>query len=128
MANVSKRLDKYYKPRGIPEIETPKEKFDKLNRAVIALGGWVVSIPGDRTIVVECLPGSNVPHRLRGAGYDLTEIEGGERIIAGAITERLELSSSGAFVPATEGSTKPIATTVVHSGICKVERFAFSMA
>jgi hypothetical protein len=115
-----------YIPRGIPEIETRKEKFDKLNRAVTALGGWVVSIPGDQIIVIECLPGSVVPDRLRDAGYDLRPADPpeGERIIAGSIVERLELSSSGAFEPATENSTKPIFTRT-HAGICKVLRFAF---
>jgi hypothetical protein len=118
-----------YIPRGIPEIETRKEKFDKLNRAVTALGGWVVSIPGDQIIVVECLPGSVVPDRLRDAGYDLRpgDPPEGERIIPGSITERLELSSSGAFMAASENRTKPIHIRS-HSGVCRVRRYRFTIA
>jgi hypothetical protein len=38
----------------------------------------------------------------------------GQRILAGAITERLTLTSSGAFVPMTPGSTKADAAACGH--------------
>jgi hypothetical protein len=68
--------DNIYRPIGVPTIETRKQKFDKLNRA---------------------------------------------------ITERLELSSSGAYVAASENSTKAIITRS-HSGICKVMRYSFALS
>jgi hypothetical protein len=43
------------------------------------------------------------------------------------IVEKFTLTSSGAFEPATEGSTKPIASTTTHAGVCKVKRWAFEM-
>jgi len=84
---------------------------------------------GDRTIVIECLPGSELPDRLRDAGYTerTANPPEGERFIASAIAERLVLSSSGAYELASEGSTKAIITPS-HSGIVKVRRFTFSIA
>jgi hypothetical protein len=118
-----------YIPKGVAEIETRKEKFDRLNAFVRLRNGWLVSIPGHPIIVLECLPGSSLPDELRDAGYMLERAEPyvTERIIANNIIERLELSSSGALIAATEGSTRPIATTVVHSGITRVMRFTFSI-
>jgi hypothetical protein len=116
-----------YRPRGVtPEIEGRMEQFDKLNAFVRSRNGWIISIAGRAEVMIEVLPGSTLPDELRDAGYDLTEIDGGERIIAGSIVEQLELSSSGAFMPATEGSTKAVYLRT-HSGICKTQRFTFSI-
>jgi hypothetical protein len=95
---------------------------------VRALGGWIVSIPGDPEVTVECLPSSALPEELRSKGYDLVAADPpeGERIIAGSIVERLELSPSGAFVPATENSTAPVITRT-NAGIVRVERFTFGL-
>jgi hypothetical protein len=117
---------------GLPSISSrhlacQKEKFDRLNKAITKLGGWITSIPGAREVTIECLPASELPDRLRKAGYDLTEIDGGERIIPGSITELLTLSSSGAFEAATENSTKSIYTRT-HSGVCRVRRYRFTIA
>jgi hypothetical protein len=49
----------------------------------------------------------------------------GERILATAITEQFTLNAG--FEPLTQGSTKPIASTVTHAGIVKMKRFAFDM-
>jgi hypothetical protein len=51
----------------------------------------------------------------------------GERILATAITEQCTLNAGGEFEPLTQGSTKPIASTVTHAGIVKMKRFAFDM-
>jgi hypothetical protein len=45
-----------------------------------------------------------------------------------AIVERFTLRADGEFEPLVEGSTKPIASTVTHAGICKVTRYVFVMA
>jgi hypothetical protein len=119
---------KYTKARGVtPEIEDRMERFDKLNAFVRSRNGWIISIAGKAEVTIECLPGSLLPDELRDAGYQLTEIDGGERIIAGSIVERLTLSSSGAYEPATEGSTKPVHLRS-HSGICKTVRYSFTIA
>jgi hypothetical protein len=44
-----------------------------------------------------------------------------------AIVQEFTLSSSGAYEPLAPESTKPIAHTVRHAGICRVLRFTFTM-
>ena len=116
------------KPHVRPPHVTRKQKFEQLNLAVTQLGGWITSIPGDPTIVFECLPGSTLPDDLRDKGDTVVPADPPttERIIAGSVIERLELSSSGAFMPATEGSTRPVYLRS-HSGIVRVERFQFNI-
>jgi hypothetical protein len=64
---------------------------------------------------------------LTAPGYDLHEIEGGERILPGAIVERFVRRADGVLEPATSESTAPIAETRTHIGICKAKRYAFDM-
>jgi hypothetical protein len=45
-----------------------------------------------------------------------------ERILPHAVPQRFEVSSSGALVPVTEGSTKPTTVTVTNAGIANVEQ------
>lgn len=51
----------------------------------------------------------------------------GERILPTAIVERFVLRADGELEPLIAGSTRPIASTVTHAGICKVKRYAFDM-
>jgi hypothetical protein len=44
-----------------------------------------------------------------------------------AITERFCRGAGGELEPLTSGSTRPVAQVVTHAGICKVERYAFSI-
>jgi hypothetical protein len=73
------------------------------------------------------VPGSTLPDELRKAGYDVTEVGEGERILPTAIVEKFVARADGEFEPLTEGSTRPIASTVTHAGICKVKRYALCM-
>ena len=68
-----------------------------------------------------------LPAELRQAGYDVTEMGGGERILAAAIVERFVARADGEFEPLTEGSTRPIASTVAHAGIVRILKYSFSM-
>jgi hypothetical protein len=68
-----------------------------------------------------------LPAELTAPGYDLHEIEGGERILPGAIVERFVRRADGVLEPATSESTAPIAETRTHIGICKAKRYAFDM-
>jgi hypothetical protein len=95
------------------EIETRKDRFDKLLKFVTARHGWIVSVPGAEEIAVECLPTSTLPAELYDAGYDPEPAGEGERILPTAIVET--------FI--TEGSTVP--RRVTHAGICKVKRYTF---
>jgi hypothetical protein len=95
------------------EIETRKDRFDKLLKFVTARHGWITSVAGAEEIAVECLPTSALPDELFDAGYDLEPAGEGERILPTAIVET--------FI--TEGSTVP--RRVMHAGITKVKRYTF---
>jgi hypothetical protein len=124
----TKRAKDYFKPRAPgAEIVSCKELFDKINRYVTAHGGWITSIPGAAEVSMETLPDSTLPDELRTLGYDVTEIGEGQRILPHTITQRLTLTSSGAFELLTEGSTKPVAEIRTHAGIARVMRFALSL-
>jgi hypothetical protein len=102
------------------ELDRRKAIFAQLNRFVDFKGGWVVSVPGDRVIRIECHPGSDLPGCLEALGYRLKKVDARARLVPAATTESLTLSSSGAFQLA-EGSTKPIAATVGHAGDVAVD-------
>jgi hypothetical protein len=50
-----------------------------------------------------------------------------ERILPHAVAQRFEVSSSGALVAPTEGSTKPTSVVVTNAGIVTVEQFELQM-
>jgi hypothetical protein len=72
------------------------------------------------------VPGSTLPGDLRSMGFDVRDLEDGERILAAAIIEKFSMNADGELEPLTPGSTRPIASTVTHAGICKVRLYAFS--
>lgn len=82
---------------------------------------------GEVEVEMQCLPGSTLPDELRGFGYDVTETGDAERILSGAIIEKFIAGADGALEPLTTGSTRPVALTVTHAGICRVQRWAFSL-
>jgi hypothetical protein len=53
-------------------------------------------------VTIECLPGSTLPDELRKAGYDVTEIGEGERILPTAIVEKFVARADGEFEPLTK--------------------------
>jgi hypothetical protein len=67
-------------------------------------------------VTLKTFPGSTLPDELRELGYDVREIGEGERILSGAIIERFTMTLCG-------GSTKPVASAVVHAGIITVDRY-----
>jgi hypothetical protein len=91
-------------------------------------GGWITSIPGDPDIRFETLPGSALPGELRAMGCDVRDLGDGERILAAAIIEKFVTRADGELEPLTPGSTRPVASTVTHAGICKVTRYSFEIA
>ena len=50
-----------------------------------------------------------------------------ERILHHAVTQRFEVSSSGALLPLTEGSTRPVSVQVTGAGAAVVEVFELRM-
>jgi hypothetical protein len=61
-------------------IKRRRERFDELNAFVTSGGGWLISTPGNRDVVVECLPESRLPNLLADRGYVLKPEQDGERI------------------------------------------------
>jgi hypothetical protein len=116
----------YHSPRN-PEMDKINSRFAALNEYVTVRRGWITGVPGAVDVTIEVLPGSTLPDELRKAGYDVCQIEDGQRILPAAITERFARRADGELEPVTEGSTRPIAETRTHAGIVKVKRWAFSM-
>jgi hypothetical protein len=115
--------------RGDPEADAlieRKQRFHGLCDFVSAHHGWVTSVPGSKTVRIECLPGSALPATLERIGYKLKRGEDGTRILPNAITESFVQNADGALA-ASEGSTRPV-TMVTHSaGIAPVERYSFEI-
>lgn len=94
-----------------------KDKFEELNQLARACGdAWLVSIPGDHEIMVECLPGSTMPDRLRRLDYQLRDEGTGQRILAHAIVETV----------LAEDGKKPV-RRVTHAGITATRRWSFML-
>jgi hypothetical protein len=57
----------------------------------------------------------------------VTEIGEGQHILAHAITQRLTMTSSGAYETLIEGSSKPVAHIRACARITKMMRYSFTM-
>jgi hypothetical protein len=68
-----------------------------------------------------------LPEELRARGYEVTATGEGERVVPTAIVERFITGVDGMLVALTEGSTRPVTSTVTRAGIIRVQRFAFDM-
>jgi hypothetical protein len=79
------------------------------------------SVPGARELRFDALVGSPLPAQFTAMGYIVEKTGTSERILAHEVAQRFETSSSGALVPATEGSTKPVTVTVTNAGIAAVD-------
>ena len=69
-----------------------------------------------------------MPDGLITLGYDVVPDDPpqGERIIGGHIVEKLTLTSSGAFEPLTEGSTKAVQIRT-HAGVIQTKHYSFAL-
>jgi hypothetical protein len=56
-------------------------------------------------------------------GYIVEKIGESQRILPHAVAQKFEVSSSGALVRPTEGSTKPVSLIVTGAGVTSVEQF-----
>jgi hypothetical protein len=112
-----------FPPAGARDaIEARKRQFTRLAQS---RHGWFTSLPGDKTVSFDCLPGSTLPDDLRGFGYDVRDDGKTERILHAAIVERFARRAGGELEPLTPGSTERVAPTVTHAGIVKTRRFGF---
>jgi hypothetical protein len=91
----------------------------------IAGDAWIISTPGADVVLVEALPLSTFPAELKSRGYPLREVSGGSRILHTAHHQPMQISSSGAMVPVTEGSTRPVTIVTHGAGPHETRRFEF---
>ena len=109
-----------------PEAEERKKRFDELTAFVQARGGWMTSVPGAREMTFDALPGSPLPAQLTALGYIVEKTGTSERILPHAVARKSEVSSSGALVPVTGDSAKPVTVTVTNAGIAVGEQYGLS--
>jgi hypothetical protein len=95
------------------------------NEARERADAWIVTSCGADRTILESLPTSGFPDVLRQRGYPLGDEPDGERILPHAVSTPMVLSSNGAMVPATEGSTKPVTMTHYGAGPVRTVRFSF---
>jgi hypothetical protein len=76
-----------------------------------------------RELRLDAPVGSPLPAQLTALGYDIEKTGTSERILAHAVAQKFETSSSRALIPATEGSTKAVTVTVTNAGIATVEQY-----
>jgi hypothetical protein len=99
--------------------------FNALNREAMQRGCWLISTPAAGEVILEALPENAWPDELRGRGFPLVPEPDGQRILPHAVKVEMVLTSSGAMVPATPGSTMPTTTIYTAAGITKTRRFRF---
>jgi hypothetical protein len=79
-------------------------------------------VPGSHEITFDALVGSALPEQLAAMGYVVEKPGETQRILPHAVAQRFGTSSSGALIPATDDSTKPVPLVVTHAGIAVVEQ------
>jgi hypothetical protein len=81
-------------------------------------GGWVTSVPGDRYVNFEVLPGNPLPAQIRAQWLRRAHLAAFRR---GIFTK----NADGTLSLLTEGSTQPVSSRVTHAGIARVAKFFF---
>jgi hypothetical protein len=104
-------------------VDDRKAKFEALNEFVALRHGWLVSVPGDRDMRLQVLPGSGLPEQLAAMGYIVEWTGETQRILPHAIRQKFMVRSDGELEPFTEGSSKPVTVHVTHAGIAVVEQY-----
>jgi hypothetical protein len=106
-------------------LERRRNWFAALSAEARENNAFVISVPLADLTVIECLPHSPWPEELASRGYPIEEIEGGQRILPFAVSTAMTISSSGALIPATEGSTRPVTMTHYGAGPVRTVRYSF---
>jgi hypothetical protein len=114
-------------PEAKSVIHQRKADFEDLNHFVTKRGGWLTSICGDKIVDFQCLPESQLPDQIAALGFRVEPDGYTERILPTAINEQFVRGSDGSLEALTEGSTKPVVSTVSHAGICRVARYWFML-
>lgn len=67
-------------------IERRKNLWDALKRFIESQGAWLTSVPGAKSLRIECRQGSALPSKLVGLGYSPRLCSTGMRIVSGGFT------------------------------------------
>ena len=103
-------------------IQERKARFEAINDEIRKAGGWVTSVPGDRYVDFEVLPGNPLPAQIR---FQVEPNGYGERILPHSVVEYFTKNADGTLSLLTEGSTQPVSSRVTHAGIARVAKFFF---
>jgi hypothetical protein len=109
------------------KVASRKQRFAELNRIITEAGAWTTSVPGEREVRFEVLPGSPLLADLRARGHDVQSDGLGERILPHSIVEWFVRAGDGSLELLTKASTKPPASRVTHAGLAVVEKFFFDL-
>jgi hypothetical protein len=110
---------------GKSRSEKRADWFTGFNREAMAREAWIISSPGASEIIIETLPGNPWIDELTGRGFSLQWEGNGQRIVSHYYSEPMTLSSSGAMMPLTPGSTREVTMVRREPGIARTERFSF---
>jgi len=72
---------------------------------------------------MHCWPNSTLSSDLSAAGHKVVAAGEGERNLTSRHRAAIHADIIGALEPMTEGSTKPVTSTVRHAGMTAVERY-----
>jgi hypothetical protein len=75
-------------------VSPGQELYEKLCQEIHAAGGWVTSEPGADTLRFEIPERSELPERLRAAGWRPLHMRRGTRIVPGASSETVFFHSA----------------------------------
>jgi hypothetical protein len=109
------------------EADERRSRFNDIYTFISQHGGSTTSVPGSHEITFDALAGSPLPAQLTAMGYIVEKIGESQRILPHPVAQKFETSLSGARVPITEGSTKPVSVQFTNAGIAVVEQFDLRM-
>lgn len=93
------------RPRAA-NFEARRRLWEALSEFVSSNGGWVTSLPGVKDLRIECRQGSDLPIKLRAAGYSVRAAGAGTRI--GTITETIPDRRTGDPIIKHHGGIFPV--------------------
>jgi hypothetical protein len=97
-----------FQPKQPPLSQKQRELWERLNKYIMANGGWIVSQPDISPIRFECPLDSDLPETLRQAGHQVVEYGTHERLMP--ITETLK--EHGLNTTVTRQHVAPIVVSV----------------
>jgi hypothetical protein len=122
--------DPYHKPAADHRaIEQKKHRRQAWHRALCDEAAqhhaWVLTTAGSDRTIIEALKTSAFPSMLLAREYPLQDEPPGERILPFQTSTPMTLSASGALIPATAESTRPVTMTHYGAGPTRTARFSF---